>query len=491
MSAQTHSNIDAGAQKTHETVDAAANSVHNLANTNPTQRTYQAGHDASVRTQQAGQEASYRAGAAVDDASYRAGAAVDNASYRAGAVVDNASNKAYNAADNVGSAANNAANRTSNAAYNAADKTANVADNAAAKTQDAAYRTRDAASNAANQTRDAAANAANQTRDAAANAANQTRDAAANQTRDAAANAADRTRDAANTVQAKTNEALSNAQETGRRLSTTARQQVSQLADAAAHNPLVQQTQQVSQRQLNALDRELAKYGFLNEFEARTNIPKTYGVLGLGSSAAMLILLNLFGLAQPITNLVGWALPTYLSCRALESPQSGDDKQWLTYWIIFGLLNLLESAALRVILYYIPQYFTFKLAFLVWLLYPGANNAQKVYYSLVRPLFQTGRAKANQVANSAEYGRTNTLNSPGSANYVNSSTGFSSAGTTAADSTGYSTATNPFAGQSSASAGYAQQQQQQTAGDRRPCWSCLRYSGRYQRRLLNSSTGKF
>jgi hypothetical protein len=79
------------------------------------------------------------------------------------------------------------------------------------------------------------------------------------------------------------------------------------------------------------------------------------------------------------------------------------------------------------------------------------NNAQKVYYSLVRPLFQTGRAKANQV--SSEYGRTNTLSSPGSANYVNSSTGFSSAGTTA-DSTGYSTGTNPFAGQQ----GYASQQ---------------------------------
>lgn len=128
----------------------------------------------------------------------------------------------------------------------------------------------------------------------------------------------------------------------------------------------------------------------------------------------------------------------------------------LTLFSSVGLLNLLESAALRVILYYIPQYFTFKLAFLVWLLYPGMNNAQKVYYSLVRPLFQTGRAKASQV--SSEYGRTNTLSSPGSANFVNSSTGFSSAGTTA-DSTGYSTGTNPFAGQQ----GYADQRTQQAS----------------------------
>lgn len=48
----------------------------------------------------------------------------------------------------------------------------------------------------------------------------------------------------------------------------------------------------------------------------------------------LLILLNLFGMASPVTNLIGWALPAYLSCKALESQSHQDDKQWLTYWIV-------------------------------------------------------------------------------------------------------------------------------------------------------------
>ncbi|KAJ9105510.1 hypothetical protein QFC21_001881 [Naganishia friedmannii] len=446
MSAQTHNNIDAGAQRTHETVDSAANAIHGIANAPA--RAYDATADSANRTRDAAVDGSYRAQATAQDASYRAQATAQDASYQVRSAANDAGNRAYNAADN-------AAYRAGNVADNAANKAANVADNAAARTNQAARDTRDSVANAADRTRETAANAANQTRDAAANAANQTRDAAAT--------AADKTREGLNTASAKTSQAIQDAQDTSRRLSSAASARVSHLAEVTAQHPLVQQTSAASQRQLNALDRELSKYGFLNEFEARTNIPKTYGVLGFGTTLAGLILLNLFGMAQPITNLVGWALPTYLSCRALESPAQGDDKQWLTYWIIFGLLNLVESAALRVVLYYFSQYFTFKLAFLIWLLYPGANNAQKVYYSLVRPLFQTGRAS---VANSSTYGRTNTLNAPNSANYTNPSTGFSSAGTTTSnttsDSMGYSSGTNPFT--AGASSGLHQrdvQQQQQ------------------------------
>ena len=41
----------------------------------------------------------------------------------------------------------------------------------------------------------------------------------------------------------------------------------------------------------------------------------------------------MFGLASPVSNLIGWALPAYLSVQAIESPGTNDDKQWLTYWV--------------------------------------------------------------------------------------------------------------------------------------------------------------
>jgi receptor expression-enhancing protein 5/6 len=72
-----------------------------------------------------------------------------------------------------------------------------------------------------------------------------------------------------------------------------------------------------------------------------------------------------------MSNLVGWALPAYLSFKAIETPAPQDDIQWLTYWVVFGFFNFLESFALRVVLYYLPWYFAFKTVFILWLQLPA------------------------------------------------------------------------------------------------------------------------
>lgn len=53
-------------------------------------------------------------------------------------------------------------------------------------------------------------------------------------------------------------------------------------------------------------------------------------------SAVFLVFFNLFGLASPISLLIGYALPAYLSLQAIETPSTNDDKQWLTYWVSSG-----------------------------------------------------------------------------------------------------------------------------------------------------------
>jgi receptor expression-enhancing protein 5/6 len=107
----------------------------------------------------------------------------------------------------------------------------------------------------------------------------------------------------------------------------------------------------------------------LNRFEQNTQVPKTYAVIGLFGLLAFLLAFN--PLASPVSNLVGWLFPAYLSFRAIESPSPHDDVQWLTYWVVFGFFNFLESFALRIVLYYVPWYFAFKTAFIVWLQLPA------------------------------------------------------------------------------------------------------------------------
>ena len=97
-------------------------------------------------------------------------------------------------------------------------------------------------------------------------------------------------------------------------------------------------------------------------------MPKSYAFLGAVVLLAILHSVN--ALASPVSNLVGWAAPAYLSVRALESPGHQDDVQWLTYWVVFGFFTFLESFAGRVVLYYLPWYFAFKSLFILWLQLP-------------------------------------------------------------------------------------------------------------------------
>lgn len=107
----------------------------------------------------------------------------------------------------------------------------------------------------------------------------------------------------------------------------------------------------------------------MKTLEQRTQVPKAYIVIG---SVSLLLVLHAFNsLAAPVSNLLGWGLPAYLSLKALETPGPQDDVQWLTYWVVFGFFNFVESFALRIVLYYLPWYFAFKSLFILWLQLPA------------------------------------------------------------------------------------------------------------------------
>ncbi|KAI0063051.1 hypothetical protein BV25DRAFT_1915385 [Artomyces pyxidatus] len=149
-------------------------------------------------------------------------------------------------------------------------------------------------------------------------------------------------------------------------------------------HPLFQQAQSKAEYYLSQLDKELSKYPILINFEKRTQVPKTYGFLGTVTLLALLHFVN--ALAAPVSNLIGWGLPAYLSFKALESPGHDDDVQWLTYWIVFGFFNFLEGFALRIVLYYLPWYFSFKTAFILWLQLPAFRGAQTTYFTVLKPI---------------------------------------------------------------------------------------------------------
>ena len=135
--------------------------------------------------------------------------------------------------------------------------------------------------------------------------------------------------------------------------------------------------------------------GYINKLKAWFKkeidlISEKTGVDGKIISTVLLIssifcFINLF--SKYITCLVGVTLPAYWSIKAIESPQYDDDKQWLTYWAIYGLFTLLDQFA-NIILRIFPFYFIFKIIFLIWCFMPNTMGALFIYNKFVAPYFK-------------------------------------------------------------------------------------------------------
>lgn len=74
----------------------------------------------------------------------------------------------------------------------------------------------------------------------------------------------------------------------------------------------------------------------------------------------------------------------YKSITALETPGGNDDRQWLTFWVIYTLWLCVERFALRVMLSNIPFYYEVKFFLMYWLIFHA--GAEKCYRKLRRIL---------------------------------------------------------------------------------------------------------
>ncbi|KKA28356.1 hypothetical protein TD95_000195 [Thielaviopsis punctulata] len=143
------------------------------------------------------------------------------------------------------------------------------------------------------------------------------------------------------------------------------------------------------------IDKELSKYPAIVNIEKATGVPKAYGAIGAVSLYLFLILFNLGG--QLLTNLAGFVVPTYYSLDALFSASTEDDRQWLTYWVVFSSFTVMESFIQ--VVYWFPFYFLFKFVFLLWLSLPITRGAELIFNSFMAPMlsryFRHGSTASN------------------------------------------------------------------------------------------------
>ncbi|XP_071696319.1 HVA22-like protein a [Rutidosis leptorrhynchoides] len=105
-----------------------------------------------------------------------------------------------------------------------------------------------------------------------------------------------------------------------------------------------------------------------------------------GAAAGDLLLLiaqNIDVLAGPLVSL---AYPLYASIRAIETRNTADDQQWLTYWVLYSMITLFELTCYQLV-EWIPFWSYAKFILTCWLVIPQFSGAAYVYQHYVRPFY--------------------------------------------------------------------------------------------------------
>mmetsp|Transcript_8637 Transcript_8637/g.17966 ORF Transcript_8637/g.17966 Transcript_8637/m.17966 type:complete len:180 (-) Transcript_8637:269-808(-) len=150
---------------------------------------------------------------------------------------------------------------------------------------------------------------------------------------------------------------------------------------------------------LAPLRKKLDKYPQLQQLEDQAKVPKEVIVCGAGAFLALIMVFGI-GIAS-LSSLVGFLYPALKSFQAIETKTKGDDVQWLVYWVIFAFFSILETFV-DILLYWVPFYYAFKLAFLLWAMLPQTKGAKFLYDSFLKDFLKKNESRIDSAMNNAK-----------------------------------------------------------------------------------------
>ena len=127
-----------------------------------------------------------------------------------------------------------------------------------------------------------------------------------------------------------------------------------------------------------------AVFEYSRQFTLATGIPAEQVLMGL---VVIFLIMSLLGQMEAIfSTLIGVIYPGLMTLQALETPDTEDDRIWLTYWLCFSMFMVLDKIMDK--FYFkkiIPFYFFIKIGILVFLMHPRFGGAQIIYHQILVP----------------------------------------------------------------------------------------------------------
>ena len=132
--------------------------------------------------------------------------------------------------------------------------------------------------------------------------------------------------------------------------------------------------------------------------QEKTGIKGIYVVFGL-ILCVIFVYLNIFDTV--ITNVLGTLYPAFWTIKSIENDDLEDQKNWLTYWAVFGSFVLIDMFS-PIIVKFIPFYFVLKIIFLIMLFMPGSRVGPFIYDILIKKILGKYEDKIDDAVNKVD-----------------------------------------------------------------------------------------
>ena len=114
------------------------------------------------------------------------------------------------------------------------------------------------------------------------------------------------------------------------------------------------------------------------------------GALVTCSIVLCLFLMGLGFYDKLLCDLLTFFFPAKWTIASIEIPTFASDKLWVTYWLIYSLLKLLDET-IPFFIQFIPFYYPIKACFLIILFAPKIQGGLMIYNNLISPLIRSNK----------------------------------------------------------------------------------------------------